>query len=993
MNIKTYALLLLFLWKMDFLAYAQGQNWQQKVDYNITVQLIDSIRSLEGFAQIDYFNQSPDTLYQLYVHVYPNAYSSNKTAFAKDFLNAGNTDFQFAKERDKGYIKNINFLVNGEQVSWKLDKNNPDFGCIQLNKPLHPNEKLKISTPFFVKLPKLFSRSGYTNGVFSVTQWFPKVAVYDANGWHPLPYLEQGEFYDEWGDYDVKITVPKKYKVAATGILTKEIINEDSTQSFYFSQTNIHDFAWFASKKFNVFKDTMTLLSGKKIDLSTYTFSNGIFENANDLIKQAIVYYSENIGEYPYSQCSIVEAQQGMGGGMEYPMIANVETTSEIDYLKAVIIHEVGHNWFQGVLANNERLNPWLDEGINSYYEKRASEATNTRNEGFLETISSKKIGHFLGLNELPKNPLARYGILMQQRLGRFQPERLASEKLSLFNYGLGVYEGITMDFNVLEKYIGKEKLNAIIKAYFEEFKFRHVSENDFIHFFQNASGDDLSWFFDGLLNSEKRLDLSIKKVVKKEGNFEVHLKNKGDISVPFSISLKKSNEIKNTIWFPPFAKDTIIEIAVDDADQISIDEDWYLNELKRQNNFYKIGKSCPKFEKVKLQYLGSIENPKRSQVYFTPLLAGNKYDKFMFGMAIYNRFFPAKNLEYELMPMFAIGSKMLTGIFNVNYYLHPKIEHTREIKIGVHVSSFSFSEKPVLRNYVKVEPHINWAFKPGGENSNWTEDLQYRFIYIGNQVAKYDTSDFSKFELKRDKNWWNELSYKVVFDRKFTPFFANIKILQSTNYVRASLEGKVKLNYGNMKNKFFSIRLFAGGFLWRNADFRFGLHPDEAFGLSAITGENDFLRDGYYFGRSEQIGYSSKQLISGEGNFKTISTLQGVNIGKTANWLTTVNITADFPWKYLPIQFFADFGYVFNNSVPNGDLLPQKTFHYDAGASISLFEDALQIHFPLLMDKTFKTYYKSNGNKFKGKITYTFDLVKLNPHAMIRDIGRFISF
>ncbi|MBK9634643.1 MAG: hypothetical protein IPO64_09060 [Bacteroidetes bacterium] len=135
------------------------------------------------------------------------------------------------------------------------------------------------------------------------------------------------------------------------------------------------------------------------------------------------------------------------------------------------------------------------------------------------------------------------------------------------------------------------------------------------------------------------------------------------------------------------------------------------------------------------------------------------------------------------------------------------------------------------------------------------------------------------------------------------------------------------------------------------------------------------------------------KQLLMGEGNFKVLSTLQGVNIGKTANWLMAVNLTADFPWKYLPIQFFADFGYTFNNSIPNGDPLPDKGFHYDAGASISIFDDALQVHFPFLMDKEFKTYYKANGNKFRGKITYTFDLKKLNPHAQLRDISRFISF
>ena len=991
---KRYALFLFLVWTTFFSSLnGQENKWQQKVDYNISVQLIDTMRLLEGFVQIDYYNQSPDTLYKLYMHLYPNAYSNSKSPLAKDMLNAGMTDFQFAKEKDRGYIDGLNFVINGEKVVFTIDKTKNDLAEIVLNKPLVPGDFIKIATPFKTKLPKLFSRSGYADGIFSVTQWFPKVAVYDWQGWHPMSYLDKGEFYDEWGDYTVKITVPKKYKVAASGQLTNQVINIDSTQSFYFKQEKIHDFAWFASRKYKIYSDSVFLPSGKKIAVYTYTYSKGIFEGANEYVKNTLLYYSDKIGDYPYGQCTIVEAEQGMGSGMEYPMIANITSTQDTNYLKAVVVHEVGHNWFQGVLANNEREQPWLDEGINSYYEKRATSNTLTEIEGMFEAMKKKKLGQFFGLNDLPSNPIATFGILMQQRLGRFQKQNESAEKLSLINYGLGVYEGVPMDLKLLENYLSVSTFDSIMRHFYKTYQFKHFNEKDFRNHFENASQKDLSWFFYGLMNTEKRIDLAIKDVKLDEYSFKIKLVNKGEIAIPFSLSTKLNGEIIETYWFEPFAKDTNVVIKKIACDQIAIDDQWALNELQRQNNFYKIDKKCPKFEPLKIQFLGSVENPKRTQIYFTPILAGNKYDKFMLGVAIYNRVFPAKKLEYELIPMFAIGSKRLSGIFNVNYYLHPKLAHTREIKIGMHVSTFSFIQKPITRNYLKVEPHISWAFKPGGESSNWSEMLQFRTIFISNQVPEYDTSDFTKFKIERTNNWFNELSYRVQFDRKLNPFFANIKILQSTNYLRASLESKIKLNYGNIKNKYFSIRLFAGGFLWRRESFRFGLNPNQAFGLSAITGENDFLRDGYYFGRSEQTGFSSKQLLMGEGNFKVISTLQGVNIGKTANWLMAVNLTADFPWKYLPIQFFADFGYTFNNSIPNGDPLPDKGFHYDAGASISIFDDALQVHFPFLMDKEFKTYYKANGNKFRGKITYTFDLKKLNPHAQLRDISRFISF
>ena len=986
-----FPLLTILLWTTYIKGFSQNNYWQQKADYDIQVQLIDTLHQLKGLVQITYQNNSPDNLSELYVHLYPNAYSSKKTALSKDKATMGDVDFYFAKQSDMGYIKNIDFLVNGTTVKWSLDAKHPDIAHITLNEPLISGSKCIITTPFLVKLPKLNSRSGYLDGMFAVTQWFPKIAAYDKSGWHAMPYLEKGEFFDEFGDYKVNIALPEKYKVAATGVLQKETL-QDGKKTLIFEQKNVHDFAWFASKKFIVIEDTMTLPSGRIIQLKTFSLSeDNSFSHANDYIQKAILHYSTLVGEYPYDVCTVVEGEQGSGSGMEYPMVTIIESQTSPTVVEEVIVHEVGHNWWQGILASNERLSPWIDEGINTYYEKRYYQGSYYLADQ-LTSLKERKVASMLGVNELPEMPLEKYGVLMQQRLGKYQPQNEHSADMSMLNYGIGVYGGTAIDFQLLEANLGTPVFDKCIQTVYTKYQFKHLYPENIQESFEEISGKDLDWFFNSLISTDKIIDISLKNLEETTDGYLITLKNKGELAVPVQIGGITSDGVRPITWVDPFYGDTSILIEKGNYSEIVIDPEWQLKEFTRSNNYYKLNKGLPKFEKLQLHLFGGLENPHRTQLSIAPVFAGNKYDKFMFGVALYNRTFPAKSFEYAFVPMFAVGSKRLSGIFNVDYYWKKRPAHTQEIKTGVHVSTFSFSSRPTVRNYVKVEPHLKMIFKPGGQGSHWMETLQFRHVFISEQNPVYDTADFSNFSLERTSRWYNELSYRVDFTRKIYPFFSEVKILHSQQFLRASWENKIKLNYGSINNKYFGIRLFAGGFLWRKEDFRFGLNPQYGYNISATTGQNDFLLDGYYFGRSENEGFTSKQLINGDGNFKTISSLQGVNIGKTANWLMSVNLTADFPWKYLPIQFFMDFGYSFNNTIPFGEPLPVKNFYYDGGFSLNFLEEALQIHFPLFMSKEFKDFYKASYPGFKGRISYTFDLKKLNPHEKIRDIGSMIK-
>ena len=210
--------ILLFLLACTLFANAQESihqaAWQQQADYAIKVSLNDKANYLFGFETITYTNNSPTTLNEIYIHLFPNAYKNHTTAFALQKINQGKTDFYNANPIDYGYIDHLDFRSNGKKIEIIYIKNTPDNAILRLNEPLIPGQKITITTPFEVKIPYTFSRLGHVGQSFQISQWFPKISAFDVNGWNQFPYLDQGEFYSDYGNYDVEITLPKNYLVA-----------------------------------------------------------------------------------------------------------------------------------------------------------------------------------------------------------------------------------------------------------------------------------------------------------------------------------------------------------------------------------------------------------------------------------------------------------------------------------------------------------------------------------------------------------------------------------------------------------------------------------------------------------------------------------------------------------------------------------------------------------------------------------------------------------
>ena len=577
-------------------SYSQNgkKYFQQEVHYTIHVSLDDEKNFLHAQEKLMYVNHSPDTLHFIWFHLWPNAYKNNQTAFAKQFLQNGHTNFQYAKAMDRGFIDSLNFTVNGKTATLIYDPQNPDIAKLMLNAALLPNDSVEISTPFRVKIPITFSRLGHDGQRYAISQWYPKPAVYDRFGWHPFPYLDQGEFYSEFGSFSVFITLPKNYVVGATGTLqneeekkwlaqkvisTKQFLadtlpflssapkniiksfppSSHETKTLHFIADSVHDFAWFADKRYRVLNDSVLLPHSNK-EIKTWVMFNDdelpLWKNAIYYVDSAVYYYSKWVGDYPYASATAVEGALSAGGGMEYPMITVISEVRAFSELEETIAHEVGHNWFYGALGFNEREHAWMDEGINTFYENRYAD-TRFHDRGLIPYNSS--VGKLFGLTQYPHNYQNYLLYLFQAAQHLDQPMDLNADRYTELNYAAIVYSKTAEVFRYLEDFLGEQEFDAAMQNFYSQWKFKHPYPQDLRASLEEFTHENFDWLFDELISTNEKIDFKLTKAVKNYGGgnayYRLNIKKKEEFQGPISVGAYKGNQLQQKLWFPSVRK------------------------------------------------------------------------------------------------------------------------------------------------------------------------------------------------------------------------------------------------------------------------------------------------------------------------------------------------------------------------------------------------------------------------------------------------------
>jgi hypothetical protein len=743
-----------------------------------------------------------------------------------------------------------------------------------------------------------------------------------------MPYLEQGEFYSEFGNYAVSITVPETYTVAATGVLQnrsesgsknhvertgltsplrtaqkkqhghlKKLADAQQsratdtlqrTKTLVFAQEQVHDFAWVASKDYIIDSDTCRLPSGKMINVyACYTPDSRLrWKNSLTYLKAALRFYAAEVGEYPYATMTLAESAAAALGGMEYPALAILSAPPSEKTFDLLIAHETGHMWFYGTLATNERKAPWMDEGINTFYEKK---------------YARQRYGESVKWEEL----------LLQTNIKkkRDQPITTPAADFTPANYGLVAYYKTARWLAEVEKSLGTQPFREQMQAYYKQWQNKHPQHEDLRKFFAAGQRDTSLW---------------------------AHIHTTGNLP----------------------------------GQQLS--------------GFKVISPALPSTVKRYLQ------QPTRNILLASPALGYNYYDKLMIGALFTNYNLPPANLQYILLPLYATGSKKWNGIGHLQYAVYPSGVFPK-IEAALSGMGFSKSLMPdsngrmKYERFGKITPSIRLTLKQplSSTKEKWVEARSF-FISEQNFSKFVMASDGLMYvdSLAKERTVINQVTFSATNYRALYPFRYQLQLQQAKAFYRINITGNYFFNYANGGA---GVRVFFSkfGYTTTNRLQRLGTTRYQPK-LLGTTGEEDYTYSSYFLGRTASDandasvvnngGLAARQIMLRDGAFKLRIDAFDFLQGRSDNWVAAINLNTTFLPVKLPLKLFLDAGTFAEawNGDENGNRI-----YYVAGLQASFIKEAINIFAPILYSKPYRDNLNSlpGQNTFLKKLTFNIDL------------------
>ncbi len=974
-------------------------SWQQRVDSKIEVTLNDKEHFLYAHEELSYTNNSPDTLRYIYMHLWPNAYKNDRTPFARQQDVNNSTAFYYSKPADRGYIDSIQFMVDGQAVDHYSTEATPDIARLDLPRPLPPGNTIKITTPFRVKIPKVFSRMGHTGQAYYISQWFPKPAVYDQKGWHPIPYLDQGEFFSEYGAYDVSITLPSNYVVMATGNCLDQKENDwmdelaklplpetryrprsphrDTTppsatdmKTIHFHEDNVHDFAWFADKRWLVRKDTVYSPGNGQLVTTWAAFMPSYWQTwakASTYLKETVRHYGKWIGPYRYKTIKAVLGDLRAGGGMEYPTVTVIDRQSS-SQLKTVIIHEAGHNWFYGMLGSNERDHAWMDEGINTFYEQKTTADLES------DSLSVKN----------KKRKFDETMVYFERAVtGDDQAIDQASANFEKLNYGLDVYYKTAMCLRWLEKYMGQSDFEAGMHDYYDTWHFHHPYPADIKACLQRHTTKSIDWFFDPILQTSKPIDFKITKYSTDGTNTTITVRNRSGVYSPVMVNAYSGHDsLVSSAMSQPFTRDTTVTLPGTSWSRLSIDD--IIPDAKPTNDVFRRHAIFHRFG-LQLKPLAGLNVSDKDKLFISPALGYNDYDGIMAGIVLHDLTLPENRFRFALAPLYSFASQSLVGCGSIGYAWYPG-NIFKEVLVQADGKMFHYNEmlqpsdeKHIYTGYTKVAPSLNFTFNEHDATSPVTRTLTLKAYSISEEY--FDSSSIPATGSLQVRTIpvnsavnYGLLRYRHRNNRAYNPFSYSLEGQMGEDFAKVSAEGNIRIDYDTRK-KSLRVRAFLGKFFpitnTASVISRYELN-------ASYSGADDYLYDGTYMGRNAQDKIPAQQVSMQEGGFK-VPIHNGA--ARSDNWMAALNLSTDLPRIKLPVRLFLDAGLI-PNATPTFKHSGSTTLLYDGGVEISLLSNVVSVYIPIIMSSEFQNYLTAaygNKNVFGRSISFTLQLQNIN--------------
>ena len=874
MNKRLSIIYLIFI----FSTLSANQYWQQFVSYKMNVKLDTSAHTLVGQSTITYKNNSPDTLYHFYLNLYANAFQEGTVKHREYLAGLGRVSRQnrFKQGMDRYFSKYdvSNFFIkeNGKVLVDTFEIDDTILSA-KITDGLLPGASITVGLDWEQIVGEFSERYGRVGEQYNFAQWYPRVVVYDENGWFNEPFHAEGEFYGEFGNYDVKMDVPKGYIIGSTGTVTSgdpgwEEVRVDTSKKFSewlkgfkagrpkynsderrivsFYAENVHDFAWVTTPNF-VYE------SGGWNGVDVHVLFNQ--KNGKKWTKKvvarterAIEWLSDKFGMYPYPQ--VTNTDRIAGGGMEYPMLVMDGSESE-----GLILHEVGHIWFYGVLANNEVREAWLDEGFTSFqtrwymmdrYGDQGFDLPNSRYKSWQRKYW--KFGNSLGNTQ--------WGMIRFMSSGQDEP---ISRSTYMFKTpraaGSNAYTKPSLMLDELKYILGEETFLKGMKEYYQRWKLKHTNEKRFIDAMEDVSGDDLDWFFRPWLHDTRILDYGIKgfekaKLENNSWNISLDIVRYGNRDMPQLIETILEDGTVHKIWWKNHKfriRDTFVYNVPGKPLYATLDPDAQTMDIDYRNNF-----STKMPEERMLYRPGMNYQPRNKYVLqYYPTVHYLDKDGYMPGFNFIKTYSNLENIESS----FNLGTKTKKVFYSINGWT--KTPHRTIDQFNFQIYNFGGVEGIAMRILKKINA------------DNFENGLkQIEFGFYWNQVKDtarthlYDEGSLIVNSTKM-RSSFASINSELSFD--FTPFQSS-----DWSFNRITLTNSFDQKFGLLGGRFRHVY----GQIWSNQD---GVPLQERYNVEG-AGSGDLYQKSYlrdktsfygnqnFFGRYHMAGDANLRAFGNQG-------------------------------------------------------------------------------------------------------------------------------
>ena len=935
MKTSFRVLFILFISCLPLLTFSQHRT---KIDATLN----ERDKTIDVSQQIEFYNQTGDTLESIVLNDWNHAYSSKTTPLAKRFSDEFVRSFHLAKEHERGSTNNLSISTNNIGLEWQRSKNQPDVVDIKLQMPLLPNQRITLSLSYQSKIPSArFTKYGYTDDHrFNLRYWALSVARFEDGKFIRYSNNNIDDIANSLSDFELTLRVPKGESVATD--LNEVAKTDDNEQTlFKYEGKNRFEFSLFIEREssFHSFRN-------KDIEVQ-----NGFKDDKVDDVDQAILidriisFVHENVGDYPHAKITVSQTDYDRNpfyGLNQLPSFLSPfsgDFVYEIKFLKTYL-----NNYLKNSLNLDSRKDNWIYDGIQIYIMMKYIDEYRPDSKMF-GGLSSLRLLQSYRLANLSFNDQYSYFYMLMARKNLDQPLGAPKNTLIKFNEQIASKYRAGLSFRYLDDYLQTDAVPQSIKDFYKENQLRQTNQIDFENVVKGKTSKNIDWFFETVINSREIIDYKFTRVLKDDSTVVFTLRNKTGTTVPIPVYGVKNGEVVFKQWVENVKTDSTISVPRRGADKIVINFQNEVPEYNQRNNWRSLSGYALTNRPLRFNVMKDLEDPELNQILYVPTLTYNLYDGLSPGIRFHNKTILEKPVTFDVNPIFSPNTRSLTGNFSLNVNQNYRETSLYHVRYGVSGSYFHYAPDAA---YTKFTPTVQFRFRDANFRSNRRQVFQMRQVIVHRDPTLFDINSSESFQNYAVFNA-RFVDSKTEVIKHFS-YYGDLQISQKFGKLGAEVQYRRFFE----DNRQINIRLYAGKFLYNktNSDFF-------SFALDRPT---DYLFDYNYYGRSESTGFFSQQLILSEGGFKSVLDTPFAN-----EWIATTNVSYSI-WNW--IEAYGDLGMVKNrNQNP-------KTV-YDTGIRLNLVTDYFELYFPI---------YSNNGweigqDNYQEKIRF---IVTFDPKALV---------